>query len=66
MVVGGRSAAYVPSVDRSARRFGVPGGFSVVWLFGGALFLAVLAVAGVAGAVPQLAGPTVVLSATSR
>jgi diguanylate cyclase (GGDEF)-like protein/PAS domain S-box-containing protein len=52
-------------VDRSARPFGVPGGFSVVWLFGGALFLAVLAVAGVAGAVPQLAVPTIALAAAA-
>ncbi|HEX5014057.1 MAG TPA: diguanylate cyclase [Candidatus Limnocylindrales bacterium] len=52
-------------MDRSARRFGVPGGFSVVWLFGGGLFLAVLAIAGVAGAVPQLAGPTIVLAAAA-
>ena len=52
-------------MDPSARRFGVPGGFSVVWLFGGAVFLAVLAVAGVAGTVPALAGPTIVLAAAA-
>jgi diguanylate cyclase (GGDEF)-like protein/PAS domain S-box-containing protein len=53
-------------VDRIAtRRFGVPGGISVVWLFGGAVFLAVLAVAGVGGAVPELVMPTVVLAAAA-
>jgi len=52
-------------VDRSARPFGVPGGFSVVWLFGGALFLAVLAVATVAASVPELVGATVALTAVA-
>jgi diguanylate cyclase (GGDEF)-like protein/PAS domain S-box-containing protein len=50
-------------VDRIAtRRFGVPDGISAVWLFGGALFLAVLAVAVVAGNVPELVGATVALA----
>ncbi|MFL5750006.1 MAG: diguanylate cyclase domain-containing protein [Chloroflexota bacterium] len=52
-------------MDRPARHFSVPGGVSAVWLFGGALFLAVLAVAGVGGAVPELVGPTVVLAAAA-
>jgi diguanylate cyclase (GGDEF)-like protein/PAS domain S-box-containing protein len=51
-------------VDRIAtRRFGVPDGISAVWLFGGALFLAVLAVTVVAGSVPELVWATVALAA---
>ena len=50
-------------MDRIAtRRFGVPDGISAVWLFGGALFLAVLAVAVVASSVPELIGATVALA----
>ncbi len=41
---------YLPSVDRSARRFGVPDGLVVAGLFGGALVLAALAAAGLTGA----------------
>jgi diguanylate cyclase (GGDEF)-like protein/PAS domain S-box-containing protein len=53
-------------VDRIAtRRFGVPDGISAVWLFGGALFLAVLAVAVVAGSVPELVWATVALAAAA-
>ena len=51
-------------MDRIAtRRFGVPDGISAVWLFGGALFLAVLAVTVVAGSVPELVWATVALAA---
>jgi diguanylate cyclase (GGDEF)-like protein/PAS domain S-box-containing protein len=51
-------------VDRIAtRRFGVPDGISAVWLFGGALFLALLAVTVVAGSVPELVWATVALAA---
>jgi diguanylate cyclase (GGDEF)-like protein/PAS domain S-box-containing protein len=53
-------------VDRIAtRRFGVPDGISAVWLFSGALFLAVLAVAVVAGSVPELVWATVLLAAAA-
>jgi diguanylate cyclase (GGDEF)-like protein/PAS domain S-box-containing protein len=53
-------------VDRiSTRRFGVPDGISAVWLFGGALFLAVMAVATVAASVPELVGATVAIAAVA-
>jgi len=49
----------------STRRFGAPDGISAIWLFGGALFLAVLAVATVAASVPELVGATVALTAVA-
>jgi diguanylate cyclase (GGDEF)-like protein/PAS domain S-box-containing protein len=49
----------------STRRFGAPDGINAVWLFGGALFLAVLAVATVAASVPELVGATVALAAVA-
>jgi diguanylate cyclase (GGDEF)-like protein/PAS domain S-box-containing protein len=49
----------------STRRFGAPDGISAIWLFGGALFLAVRAVATVAASVPELVGATVALTAVA-
>jgi diguanylate cyclase (GGDEF)-like protein/PAS domain S-box-containing protein len=51
-------------VDRVARRFGVPDGLAVAGLFGGALVLAALAVAGLTGSGSGQIDPVVTAAAT--